>query len=509
MVRSTHPREVSEKRHSQAAGLRDDTGQKSGINARSVSAEKRSASRMSVLAACLMTALKLITGLLTGSLGMLSEAAHSGLDLLGAALTFVSVRMSDKPADEGHPYGHGKIENLSAFTETFLMAVSCVWIVTEAVLRIFVHPVALAFSIWPFLVLLLSVAVDAWRSRRLKRVAERSGSQALEADALHFSSDIWTSVAVAVGLAAANIGAHFGLPWLRYADPAAAILVSLLILRFSWNLARQTIEVLLDAAPTGVRRRIIEAAAHTPEVLSVEQVRVRRAGNGYFADLAVAVPRTVTFQHTEALVERITEAVGRILPNTDVVVRTVPREGYAESIFDKIRAVASRNNVVLHDVSVQSFRNGLHVEQHLEVPESMTLIAAHDFVCEIEAQMRRELPEVRSVLTHIESEPATIERPLSLNEDRNLERELRKAATELPGIVDIHDVVVGRVGDRVHVSCHCTLPDDLPMHRVHDAITALEDHFKIACPEVYRVLIHPEPATDNRHERRSYEGRHA
>ncbi len=509
MVRATEARDSSAARRRPVPepALPETVAAAAGTPA--MAAEKRSAARMSVLAACLMTALKLLTGVLTGSLGMLSEAAHSGLDLLGATLTFFSVRLSDKPADEGHPYGHGKIENLSAFTETFLMAVSCVWIVTEAILRIFVHPVALAFSVWPFAVLLLSVTVDLWRSRKLKRVAERSGSQALEADALHFSSDIWTSLAVMLGLAASNIGVHYGLGWLRYADPAAAILVSLLILRFSWNLARQTVEALLDAAPTGVRRRIFETAARTAGVLSVEQVRVRRAGSGYFADLAVAVPRTVTFQHTEALVQKITAAVKRILPNTDVVVRTVPREGSAESIFDKIRAVASRNNVVLHDVSVQSFRDGLHVEQHLEVPETMALIAAHDFVCDVEAQMRQELPEIRSVLTHIESEPATIERPLSLQEDRSLERELREAAAELPGIVDIHDVVVGRVADRIHVSCHCTLPDDLPMHRVHDAITSLEDRFKIACPQVYRVLIHPEPATDNRHERRSLEGRHA
>ncbi len=503
MARATEVRDASDDQHPRTGA----TGEAAEKLAHRT--EKRAAARMSVLAACVMTALKLLTGLLTGSLGMLSEAAHSGLDLLGAALTFFSVRLSDKPADEGHPYGHGKIENLSAFTETFLMAVSCVWIVTEAILRIFVHPVALAFSIWPFLVLLLSILVDIWRSRKLKSVARRSGSQALEADALHFSSDIWTSVAVTIGLGAANVGTHFGLDWLRYADPAAAILVSILILRFSWNLARQTIEALLDAAPTGVRRRIFDAAGRTAGVLSVEQVRVRRAGSGYFADLAVAVPRTVTFQHTEALVQRITDAVRRILPDTDVVVRTVPREGYAESIFDKIRAVASRNNVVLHDVSVQSLRDGLHVEQHLEVPETMTLIAAHDFVCDIEAQMRRDLPEVRSVLTHIESEPATIERPLALQEDRSLERRLRQAASELKDIVDIHDVMVSRVGDRIHVSCHCTLPDNLPMHRVHDVITSLEDRFKIASPQVYRVLIHPEPATDNRHERRTAESHHA
>jgi cation diffusion facilitator family transporter len=471
-----------------------------------LSAEKRSAAGMSMLAACVMTALKLLAGLLTGSLGLLSDAAHSGLDLLGAALTFFSVRISDKPADEDHPYGHGKIETLSAFTETFLMAVSCIWIVTEAVMRIFIHPVALSFTVWPFAVLGLSIAVDYTRARTLGRVAQRSGSQALEAVALHFSSDIWSSLAVALGLLASDLGVVFHQPWLRFADPVAALLVSAVILRFSWRLAHRTIAVLLDAAPAGSRRRIVDAISNLTGVLGVERVRVRRSGNGYFADLSVAVPRLDTFQHTEALVERITDTVERILPQTDVVVHTVPREGSSESIFDKIRGVASRNNVGLHDVSVHSTPGGFHVEQHLELPETMPLRDAHKFVCDIESQMRRELPEIRSVLTHIESEPDTIERPARLDKERSLEEALRRTVAELgDAVLDVHDIVVRHVGDRVYLSCHCTLPDDLPMHKVHDVITELENRFKLAYPQVSRVLIHPEPLADNKHERQSKE----
>src|ERR1700755_1464664 len=197
--------------------------------------QKRVAALVSMLAACAMTALKLMAGLLTGSLGMLSDAAHSGLDLMGAALTFISVRISDKPADEDHTYGHARVETLSAFTETFLMGASCVWIVVEAVMRIFVAPVTVRPSIWPFAVLGLSITVDFSRSRALKHVALASGSQALEADALHFASDIWSSVAVAVGLAASYAGVRFGVGWLRFADPLAALVVSAVILRFAWG----------------------------------------------------------------------------------------------------------------------------------------------------------------------------------------------------------------------------------------------------------------------------------
>jgi cation diffusion facilitator family transporter len=464
--------------------------------------QKRFAALISMLAACGMTALKLIAGLLTGSLGMLSDAAHSGLDLLGTALTFLSVRISDKPADEDHTYGHARVETLSAFTETFLMGASCVWIVVEAVMRIFVAPVAVRPSVWPFAVLALSITVDLSRSRALKHVATVSGSQALEADALHFASDIWSSVAVAVGLAASYAGLRFGIGWLRFADPVAALAVSAVILRFAWGLARRTTFELLDTAPAGARQRIVRAVERIEGVVDVEQVRVRRSGNRVFADLRVAVPRFDTAEHIEALVQRITAAVKTVAPGADVTIRTVPRQVLGESIFDRIRGVAALNNVTLHDLSVQQEEGGLRVEQHIEVAESLPLVEAHRFICQLEEQMYRAAPEVSNVLTHIESEPATIEAAATIEHDRRLQEELRNVARTLPEIIDIHEVAVSRMGDHLHLSCHCTLPDTLPMHRVHAVITALEDRLKLERPEVDSMLIHPEPEADNRHEGR-------
>jgi cation diffusion facilitator family transporter len=468
----------------------------------SVVKQKRFAALVSMLAACGMTALKLTAGLLTGSLGMLSDAAHSGLDLLGTALTFLSVRISDKPADEDHPYGHARVETLSAFTETFLMGASCVWIVVEAIIRIFVAPVAVRPSVWPFAVLALSITVDLSRSRALKHVATVSGSQALEADALHFASDIWSSVAVAVGLAASYAGVRFGIGWLRFADPVAALAVSAVILRFAWGLARRTTFELLDTAPAGARQRIVRAVEHIEGVVDLEQVRVRRSGNRVFADLRAAVPRFDTAEHIELLVQRITAAVKAVVPGADVTIRTVPRQVLGESIFDRIRGVAALNNVTLHDLSVQQEEGGLRVEQHVEVAESLPLVEAHRFICELEEQMYRAAPEVSNVLTHIESEPATVEAAATIEHDRRLQEELRSVAATLPEIIDIHEVAVSRMGDHLHLSCHCTLPDTLPMHRVHAVITALEDRLKLERPEVDSMLIHPEPEADNRHEGR-------
>jgi len=464
----------------------------------SFSAQKRRVALHSMIAAAAMTVLKLAAGLLSGSLGVLSDAAHSGLDLVGVTLTFFSVQVSDKPADEDHTYGHGKFENVSAFAEAGLMAVSCAWIVWEAMGRILRHTMVLHHSRWPVLVLLTSIGVDYWRSRRLRAVAERTGSPALATDAFHFASDIWSTVAVLCGLGASWVGAHLEIGWLRYADPVAAIVVSLMILRLTLHLGRETVAVLTDEVPAETRRRLVGEVERVEGVLAVEQARVRRAGASYFADLTLALPRGFTFEHTGELVRAATEAAHRALPEADVVIHTVPREDRAESVFDRVRAVAARNNVSVHELSVQSLHGRLRVEQHVELDESMTLLAAHSFVTAMEAEILREAPEVDSVLTHIESEPATIELPEeTVVEDRKIERELRSAAKLFPEIVDVHQIVVGRTVDHIHLSCHCTLPDNLTMQRVHEVITGLEDRFKLACPEVYRVTIHPEPMTDN------------
>ncbi len=462
------------------------------------SAEKRGVALISMAAAAVMTRFKQAARLLSGSMGVLSDAAHSALDLAGAALTFLSVRVSDKPADENHPYGHGKVENISAFIEVGLMVVSCVWIIYEAVGRILHHSVDLRHYIWPVLVLVTSIVVDYWRSRQLADGARRTGAPALATDAFHFASDIWSTLAVLIGLGASWLGVHLHIDMLKYADPFAAIVVSIMILRITWHLARETVGALTDQIPAETRRRLVREVARVPAVLAVEQARVRKSGAAYFADLTLALPRRSTFEHTDELVRSATAAVQRALPEADVVIHTIPRTARAESIFDRVRAVAARNNVSVHELSVQSHHGRLRVEQHVELEEKMPLLQAHNFVSAMEAEILREAPEVDSVLTHIESEPSTIEQPEEiLVDDLRIEQALRSAASGFGEIVDVHELTVRRAGDHIDLSCHCTLPDDLSMMRVHEIITAFEDRFKLACPEVNRVTIHPEPVTDN------------
>ncbi len=460
--------------------------------------EKKTVALNSIVAAVTITVLKVVVGITTGSLGILSEAAHSALDLVAAAVTYFSVRVSDKPADADHQYGHGKVESFSAFVETGLLLLTCVWIVYEAGKRLFFHSVEIEPTVWAFLVMGLSIAIDFWRSRRLRRIARKYDSQALQADALHFSTDIWSSAVVVLGLVLVTLGRKYSLPWLMKADPIAALVVACIVVYVSSQLAAQTIDALLDAAPKGVRSNIIEEVHRVDGVIAVDRVRIRRAGSRYFADVAVAMSRNVTFQKSEQVSNEVAARIRKLLPDADVVVNAVARAGRQESLFDRIRAVATRNNLNVHDISVQDVAGNLHVEQHVELDERLSLKEAHDRVTRLESEMKQEMSEISAVLTHIESEPATIETSDGLVSVPRFEQRLQAVTQAFPEVVDMHDLIFKRVGGRLYLSLHITMQDDLPLSRVHDIQTAVEGRFRQEVPELFRVLIHPEPQTDNR-----------
>jgi len=460
--------------------------------------EKKFVALNSILAAVAITGLKVVVGITTGSLGILSEAAHSGLDLVAAAVTYYSVRVSDKPADAEHQYGHGKVESFSAFVETGLLLLTCMWIVYEAGKRLFFRSVEIEPTVWAFAVMGASMAVDFWRSRRLRRIADKYDSQALQADALHFSTDIWSSGVVVLGLVCVLLGRQYSLPLLLKADPIAALIVAGIVVYVSSRLARQTVDALLDAAPKGVRNRLIEEVYRVDGVLGVDRVRIRRAGSRYFADILIAMPRNVTFQKSEQVANEVATRIRRLLPDSDVVVNALARASRQESLFDRIRAVATRNNLNVHDISVQDIAGKLHVELHVELDERLSLKEAHDRVTRLESEMKQEIGEISHILTHIESEPATIETSEGTLSVPGFERRLQAVTQSFPEVVDMHDLMFKRVGGRLYLSMHMTMQDDLPLSRVHDIQTAVEGRFRLEVPELFRVLIHPEPQTDNR-----------
>ncbi len=289
--------------------------------------EKRSAALSSVLAAVGLTSFKIVVGILTNSLGILAEAAHSGLDLVAALMTFFAVSMSDKPADEVHTFGHGKIENLSALFETVLLLATSAWIINEAVHRLFIERVKVEASIWSFVVMGTSIAIDYTRSRILYRAARKYNSQALEADALHFSTDIWSSSVVILGLIGVTIARFVpGLEWMSEADAIAAMAVALIVIFISGELGWRTIQALLDAAPKGVAEKIIGAVRGMQGISDCHAVRVRPSGAHWFVDLHVTMDGSTTLNEAHAMTEKVEKQVHGILPGSDVTVHVEPQE---------------------------------------------------------------------------------------------------------------------------------------------------------------------------------------
>ncbi|MEJ5314778.1 MULTISPECIES: cation diffusion facilitator family transporter [Anaerolinea] len=287
--------------------------------------EKKKAALTSVLAAVGLTSFKIVVGIFTGSLGILAEAAHSSLDLVAALVTFFAVRISGKPADEEHLYGHGKIENLSALFETLLLLATCVWIVYEAIQRLFFRSVEVEVSIWAFVVMFVSIVVDINRSKMLYAAARKHNSQALEADALHFSTDIWSSSVVILGLIGVWLSEKFPqLGFLRHADAVAAMGVALIVIFISLELGRRTIKALMDAAPQGVVNDIREAVEQLPGVVNCHQIRVRSSGAETFVDCHVMVDGTWSLQRTHDLADEIEAVIQKRLPGADVTVHPEP-----------------------------------------------------------------------------------------------------------------------------------------------------------------------------------------
>jgi cation diffusion facilitator family transporter len=287
--------------------------------------DKNRAALTSVIAAVGLTTFKIIVGILTGSLGILAEAAHSALDLVAALVTLFAVRVSAKDPDREHPYGHGKIENLSALFETLLLLATCAWIIYEAVERLTGKAVQVDITIWAFIVMVTSIAIDFSRSRVLYAAAKRHNSQALEADALHFSTDIWSSCVVILGLLLVKISEWVpGLAWLDKADSVAALGVSAIVIYVSVQLGIRTIQGLLDTAPDGMETKVTEIIQSVEGVKNVHKVRIRMSGPTLFADVHIRLNPRMTVVKAHEITKKIEEKVKADVPNLEVTVHVEP-----------------------------------------------------------------------------------------------------------------------------------------------------------------------------------------
>ena len=459
--------------------------------------EKKRAALLSVASALVLVSLKTFLVLRTASLGVLSEALHSGLDLVAAIITFLSVRVSDAPADERHPYGHGKFENFSAFVETGLLLLTALYIIYEAFARLFFRSVHIAPSITAIVILLFALAIDVTRARALSHVAKKFSSEALEADALHFSTDVWSTVVVISGIGLVWAGETWNMPYLIYADALAGLAVAAVILWVGSQLGRRTVDALLDAAPEGLQQEIARTIARMDGVLDVDRVRVRRAGNRHFVDATVSVARTASLEQVHELSDAIEKRVGEIVPS-DVMVHAEPRAPQGEHLFEAIRAVAQRMGLGIHDLSALQQQGQLFVELHLEVDENLSLRDAHRQATKLEEGIRELRDGPIEVNIHIEPLGRQIATPDSgAGEMKQLSRSVEQFLNSLPAefdeLVNCHDVRTRQVAHHILVSCHCTMKGALPITQIHDVLATLEDRVKERFPQIHRVTIHPEP----------------
>jgi len=462
--------------------------------------EKRDAALSSVTGAIFLTGLKLAVGILTGSLGILAEAMHSGLDLVAALVTFFAVRLSDRPPDERHQYGHGKVENLSALIETLLLLITCVWIIYEAVQRLFFKTVEVEASIWAFVVMAISIAIDITRSRLLYRAARKHNSQALEADALHFSTDIWSSAVVIVGLALVWLSERLGpeWAWLVKADAGAALVVAGIVIWVSLRLGRRAVSVLLDEAPPGLAERIAAEAGRAPGVQGVGPVRVRQAGAFQFVDLTVEVDRGASLEGAHQVAEAVDRLVSRVVGLGDVVVHVDPVRRSGENLSQAVGAISARLGLRTHEVHAHEVGGRYFVDLHVEVPSDLTLGEAHERVSQLEEAVRAELPQVAEVHSHIEPIPAAVipaGRPVPPGAagEAELQARIEAIVSGVPGLEGVHGIHIHPAAEGYDVVLHCHADAGMPVAEAHRLAEAAEKAIHAQVEGLSQVLIHVEP----------------
>jgi cation diffusion facilitator family transporter len=445
----------------------------------------------SVVASAAMTVMKLVVGLMTGSLGILSEAAHSLLDMGAAGLTWFAVRVGSEPADERHPYGHGKVESVSALIETGLLFVTAAYIAKEAIGRLLSPTAEVEITWYSVGVIVASIVIDFGRSRALSKVAKETGSQALEADALHFSSDILSSTAVLVGLGLVYLGWPQG-------DAVAALGVAVVVVVAGWRLGSRTIDVLVDAAPLGIAERVSEVVARVPGVARVGQVRARPAGPAVLAEVVVMVSRTLRLEQVDMLRRRIVAALRTELPEVQPLVLAEPLTLDDESIAETVRMMAASRGLSVHHVGVATLEGRPHLSFDIEVEEGLTILAAHAIATELETALAAELGDEVVIDTHIDPRRGYVFTDSKATAYRlgEVEAAIAVAAATSPLVQSVHHITAQEREDGLYVAFHCLFADDAAIGLVHQATDQMEHVLRNRVPGLSRVVVHAEPASE-------------
>jgi cation diffusion facilitator family transporter len=447
----------------------------------------------SVLAAVGLALAKLIVGLMTGSLALLADAIHSGIDTLASAITLYAVRVADRPADADHPYGHGRAENLGALAETILLSVMGALVLAAAYRRIVLNPDPPAVSAWVIALVMVAIVVDYWRVRALRRAAAHHHSAALEANAAHFENDLISSCLVLLALGTVYFGPGIGIPAAvtDRADAFGAVIVALLAFRIALKLGSKSVHALMDAVPTEVSDRLGDTVEGVDGVMpGSSRVRSRFLGETPYIDVALAVQPTASIQEAHAVTEAVEAAIRQDHPQADIVVHVRPGPLSAEAHVAAVRAVANRMTVSVHNVQVLLLSDGLQVDLDLELPAGISLREAHECSERLERALHESMPEVRSIGIHLEPRVGR-----TIPAARHPEMAARVRA-ELATVLDtqrIGGVDVALTDQGSMVSIRVRFDAEASLEAVHDEMAEIEAAVQARIPGLARVRIDPEP----------------
>ncbi len=449
---------------------------------------KERTAAISLVASLILAAVKLVVGLSIGSLALITDALHSCTDFLATAVTWMAVRVADRPADAEHPYGHGKFENVAALGEATLLLLLGGGVMVEAVARISAASAPPPLSLVAVAVLLVEIVVNAWRARELRRVGRETQSAALEADSLHFASDVFSSLAVLGGFALLAFGYWWG-------DAGAAIAVAAIIAVLALRLLVHTVNALVDRAPEGVAALIATRVLDTPGVLGVSNVRVRSVGSRHFVEATLDVPRSLGVEQAAEVEAEAMRAAREVLADADVTLQSVPVSPSDETVRERVYLVAQRERLEVHHITVQHLNDRLALALDLELEGALALADAHAIADRLEAAIRREFGREAEIEIHIEPlEPEVAdvrEMPAVLRQ--SYVAALEDAANSIDGLSEIHDVRVRRSERGTVLVAHCRLSPTATVESVHRRVDELERLLRERKPDIARIVIHAEP----------------
>lgn len=449
--------------------------------------EKRSVALYSIVASIAMIIGKAVVGVITGSLALLTDALHSFLDLSASIITYFAVRISDKPADREHHFGHGKVESLAALAEVLLLFITCGYIVYEAVTRLISGSSFIDLNVWAFIVVIVCILIDLSRVKALKRVAKKYSSQALAADALNFSTDILSSLVVLFGLGMVQLG----IPW---ADSAAAIGVAIFIVTAVYRMAKQAIDVLLDRAPLEMEKDIRILVSEFPEIIGISALRVRSDGRTTFGALNLDVDRSLSFHKANRLKERLQNRLKEQHPLADITLTFNPVSKESELVAESIRFVVTSFDMPLHHLIINQTGDGYYISMHIEMPGNITLDTAHSRSEEIKKKLHESIPELKKVIIHTQPYEHEVNGQVP-DEERvsRIAREVENIVERFDGVEDCHNIVLMPYKDGLALSADIRLDGALPLEKTHLAAKQVEEKLRAEISELVSVTLHLEP----------------